>query len=69
MIWNLKDIRPGDLYTTDGKDAWEVESFCESPTITLRNLRTGERAGGAVGCLNVSQFIPLIPKVNADERT
>ena len=55
-INSLNGIKPGDLYTTDGQDLWRVESMCERPTITLRNLDSGERCGGAIGCLNLDPF-------------
>jgi len=61
MISSVHSLTPGDLYTTDGKDVWEIESFCEHPTVTLKNVRTGERIGGAVGCRNVADFVPLKP--------
>jgi len=61
MIRSLQDITVRDLFTTSGSDVWEVESFCEHPTITLRNVRTGEQCGGAVGCRNLRDFVPLKP--------
>lgn len=67
-INSLSGLEPGDLFTTDGQDAWEVKSLCEQPTITLRNLRTGEETGGAVGCLNVQPFIALRPEGKVPRR-
>lgn len=61
MISSVCNLKPGDLYTTDGKDVWEIESLCEYPTVTLKNVRTGEQIGGAVGCRNVADFVPLKP--------
>ena len=59
MISSLSGINPKDLFTIDGQDVWEVESMCESPTITLKNLRTGDKMGGAVGCRLLKDFVPL----------
>jgi len=60
MIYSTKGLEAGALYTSDGKDVWEVESFFEMPSVTLKNLRTGERMTGGVGCLNFTPFVPLI---------
>lgn len=65
-IYSLQGVEVGALYTTDGQDVWEVQSYCQSPTITLKNLRTGHTTGGAVGCPNVADFVRLVkdePKV------
>lgn len=49
----------GKLFTIDGSDAWRCISYCEYPTITFKNLETGQLQGGAIGCLNVRNFKPL----------
>ena len=49
-------------YTTNGKDIWQLIIYCEYPTATMKNLETGERVGGAVGCLNLKPFVKLIPE-------
>lgn len=59
MISSLRGITFGDIYSTDGKDVWEVRSMCQEPTITLVNLRTGETTGGAVGCGNLKNMTSL----------
>ncbi len=61
MISSTNDLNPGDLYTTDGKDVWIVQSFCEHPTVTMQNLRSDERVGGAVGSRNLKDFVKLVP--------
>ncbi len=33
----------------------------EHPTISLRNIETNQKIGGAVGCLNVQDFVKLVP--------
>lgn len=66
MINSLKGIKPGMLFTETGTQVWEVVSMCELPTITLRNLRTKEEVGGAVGCLNLENFVPLVMQQPAD---
>ena len=62
MINSTEGLEAGALYTSDGKDVWEVESFFEMPSVTLKNLRTGQRMTGGVGCLNFTPFVPLLPK-------
>jgi len=62
MIDSTRNLEPGKLFTTGGKDVWEVDSFCTLPTVTLKNIRTGETTGGGVGCLNLKDFVPLIPE-------
>ena len=62
-IASLNGVEIGQFYTTDGKDIWEVESYCESPTITLKNVKTEARCGGGVGCLNLSKFQKLVIEV------
>jgi hypothetical protein len=61
MIQSVHNLTPGDLFTTDGRDVWEIVSFCEHPTVTLKNVRTGETTYGAVGCRNLANFVPLRP--------
>jgi len=58
----LDDLRNGkSLYTTDGKDVWELLYWYAEPTVTLRNVRTKEEVGGAVYSLNMNPFVSLIP--------
>lgn len=57
---NEKDI--GQFYTTNGEDIWQLITFCDLPTATLENVRTGDRRGGAVGCRNLEPFIKLVPE-------
>jgi len=59
MISSTKDLEPGMLFTTNGKDVWEVESFCEFPTVSMKNVRTAERTRGAVGSPILENFVPL----------
>lgn len=59
---DIYKAEPGELFTTDGKDVWELTSFCLEPTATLKNLRTGEVKGGAVCSLLLQDFIKLIPE-------
>jgi hypothetical protein len=62
MIDTVAGLKPGDLFTTDGRDVWEVESFFSMPSITMKNLRTGETTTAGVGALNLRPFIPLRPE-------
>lgn len=66
-INSLDGVAPGDLYTKDGKDVWIVETYCEHPTITMKNLATGQKQGGAVGSLIVKSFVKLVPSEPIDE--
>lgn len=63
MIDSLANIQPGDLYTTNGRDVWEVESFFTMPSITLKNLRTGEKTTAGIGALNLQIYVPLKPEI------
>lgn len=63
MITSVHLLAVGQLYTSgEYNDVWEVESFCAQPTVTLKNLRTGERRGGAVGSPIVRDFTRLVPE-------
>jgi hypothetical protein len=53
--------KPGELYTTTGDDVWEVVSFFAIPSVTLKNIQTGETLTGGVGCLNFKDFRRLVP--------
>lgn len=46
----------GQLFTTNGKDAWRCITYCEYPTVTFENLETKEQRGGATHSLNVMVF-------------
>jgi len=52
----------GAFYTTNGEDVWQLVSYCASPTAIMLNIRTGDRVGGGIGCLNLQPFIKLIPE-------
>ena len=55
---NMDDV--GKFYTTDGTDVWKLAVYCDQPTATMLNVETGERRGGAVGCLNLQPFKKLV---------
>lgn len=57
----------GCYYTTNGEDIWRLISYCREPTATMENIRTEERVGGAVGCLNLKPFIKLVPEKEPKE--
>lgn len=54
-------LRPGDLFTTDGKDVWELESFYDLPSFTMHNLRTGQRENFGQGGLMADRYVALAP--------
>ncbi len=43
-------------------DVWMMVSSCELPTVTLENVRTGEKIEGAIGCLLLQPFVKLVPE-------
>ena len=57
---NSDDV--GKLFTTDGNDAWRLVCYCASPTVTMENLETKERVGGAVGSPILEPFKELQTK-------
>lgn len=60
-ITSLKGIEPGDLFTRDGHDVWEVVAMSHAPTIRLRNIRQPEEMiYGSVGSPNLEKFLPLV---------
>lgn len=44
-----RDLGLNNLFTKDGTDVWGVESFCLGPTVTLKNLKTGEKERFGIG--------------------
>jgi len=60
-IDNIDGVEPGQLYTKNGKDVWEVKSYFSRPSLILKNLHTGEEMNGGVGCLNFKSFEKLVP--------
>ena len=50
-----------ELYTQSGGDVWRVEGYFDCPSVTIRNLETGERMTGGIGCLNFQHFQRLLP--------
>lgn len=57
----------GHYFTIDGTDVWEMVSYCEYPTATMLNLKTGERKGGAVGSLLLRPFQRLVREQRPNE--
>ena len=49
-------------YTTNGEDIWQLITYCEFPTATMLNIKTGERVGGAIGSPILKPFIKLVPE-------
>ena len=61
---NSNDV--GKFFTTTGEDIWQLMSYCSEPSATTVNIRTGERAGGAVSSLVIQPFIRLLPEKPID---
>jgi len=72
---HASEIRPGDLYTTDGKDVWRVEWMCIEPTVRLVQLvQPGETATcvalhGGVGGRLFKDMQPLVRKPEGGDAT
>lgn len=60
-IDSLDVVRRCRFFTLTGDDIWKLEMYCEQPYVVLRNVETGAKRAGAVGCLNLAKFMPLIP--------
>ena len=60
-IKEVSEVRKGGLFTTNGRDVWRILYYCEEPTVTLENVETKERRGGAIGCRNLADFVRLDP--------
>lgn len=58
---NVNDLKPGALFTTNGLDAWKMESCYLMPSCTIKNLETGEVMNFGMGGLTAQNFKPLVP--------
>ena len=63
-INKLKNLEPEDLFIDSNKKIWKLIGIHTKPTVTLENVKTGERINGAIGCSNFDSFIKLIPENN-----
>jgi len=59
-------VNVGDLYT-DGHNVWEIETYCDRPTVTLKNIHNGNKLYGAIGCSNFSNLVKLVPETKIKE--
>lgn len=62
-IDTLRDLQPGQLFTTTGADVWRLDSIMHQPSVGLTNIETGEKETGAIGCINLHRFRRLLPEV------
>lgn len=56
---NEGDLKLGALFVTGDKaegDVWELISFCTSPTVTLKNIKTGHEEDFGLGGLTSMGF-------------
>jgi hypothetical protein len=61
-INSVEDCEKYRYWIDSRGDIWEILSYCIRPTVKLRNMRNpDEEASGAIGCLNVQEFMPLVP--------
>lgn len=49
----------GQFFKDANGDLWEMITFCEQPTATLRKVGSGQKLGGAVGCMNFNDMVKV----------
>ncbi len=59
----VEDI--GHIYKDEAGNYWRLVSYCQYPTATMEKIGSGERASGAVGSPNLTQFTPADPLESA----
>ena len=55
----LQDLKEYDYFTRGKNDVWVKTSWCESPTVCLKNVKTGEIEDFGIGGLTSESFTPL----------
>lgn len=60
-------ISPGQLYTQDGQDVWDVIWVAAMPTVAMRNLRTQEQKHMAMGSPELALFHRLAEQTPAEK--
>lgn len=50
------DLEVGAFFTTGHFDIWKMDSFCLSPTCTLKNLETGQVMSFGINGLSADDF-------------
>ena len=54
---NSSDLKkPGDFFTTDGNDIWELMHYAMQPSCSMKNLKTGEVESFAMGGITAEGF-------------
>ena len=53
---NSNDLEVPAFFTTNGKDVWELGTFCLSPTCELKNLKTGNIESFGMEGLTAQRF-------------
>ena len=56
----------GKFFKDSEGNLWRMVIFCSRPTATLEKVGTKERVGGAVGCLNFSDFVKVEESVQRE---
>ena len=59
---DANDFEVQALYTTNGKDCWQMQHYFMVPSCTLKNLETGAIETFGVGALTAQSFKRLVPK-------
>ena len=49
-------------YTDLGNNLYQMIGYCESPTVIMQNIRTGQIDHIVPDCPNAERFIKLIPE-------
>ena len=56
------DLMPGDLFTKDGKDVWEVVAIRQVPSVVLKNLRDNIEEDFCLGGTMAKSYVRLLPE-------
>jgi hypothetical protein len=54
----------GQLFTTDGNDVWDVVAVCPDQTMTIHNLRNGQRINTEPCGELMSKMKRLVPQAS-----
>lgn len=57
----------GQLFTRNGEDVYELISYCDRPSVKLKDIRTGEVIHVPVGTPRSEEFIRLLPALSPQQ--
>lgn len=59
---NVRGLKPGDLFTKDGEDVWEVMALYIEPSLIMRNVRDHDQTEHfAIGGTMADSYTQLVP--------